>query len=1133
MAGTDSQSTLVKEDAAHPATMVAIRVVCEDNAAHPMTGLFVLWAPLDPSAPSGGGGASSSRANSPEEKILQIAAERDPIQGPFSVGFVDKRGYLQPARIDVSPWLQIYSDNEPRTHKLVPGTYRFCLVRHPSPTLAFDLASELNSTKPFQFDVERWGGEKAWEDVSREELVQNLELKAVSEEKGADLVLELPEPSPGADVTYWPKGNPLYKGVTLYEGMPHLHCRPVREQVVRLQSHLGALRFPAGHQYTPYFTDPTYDPNPDTRTATSREQYYNGGLFDMRTAAALAGFQERAKAGDAWKVQGTGAEQHKRLLNLDSTLLDPVPLEQYKKAEHWAYLLADPVTAFPEECKLASYSPAFADWRTAEAIKNWVKNLFRKPGPLLVGTVGMAGEQLMLREEAAVQLEFWRLLHELFECGEKVLPSGHIFRSVSMVGKTGNGWLNNSIHKSGLAIDLACDSEFIRPMKGWTIRFEHRKRTPWSFPRVDAQKNLDDAKARLAAAREIYAADCRAGARKPKPARTGVSPDPSLTADAAKKRAELAKTAADAERKKVPDRIKQGMPQNYAYAGLIELDEAWIAALEQEVAQREKALQGAIYDEEVTKTLFRMRWCIYGPSTIDAFGTGVRALQTKLRPVTDGAAASRSDAVALFEERLLKKFPAAVREDARAWVRKVMEDYAHATALCLELSSMTAENLQATFFREWLRPFLFDTQQVDGGQPVAQRVYPAGRKPLLVVFEGGKVVPWIPDDIASKDWSKGNYRPIPNAAAIKSYVNLTELAIRCGLLPIGTAGPGWKQRLVTANPAGNPEAFAAFVDLMVQSHDHPDSKDLAFVVERGKKATATLPLAKLDIDALQAWRDLLRKVRFFPEPPAPKPGNPPKGTPSRCFRSSGAQLTFTLPGVDAKSDGDRLLSALQGALAQKRFRLTCADKNSRFATLHGLSGKELKGSALRGELSKAVETFHKELEELKKGLKPPPPLPALPKNATQKQIEAAEREKAAQQARLDKQAYEKLLKSRTRSWLEVTIEPSFLKDEAEKALDGYPFLPGDVVYTPGPGVARTLEWWHHQSKVAYGPSWGELMTQLGYSSEVLTGVGVPADYGSGHYEGRRLGYTLEEMLSTNGGMGLIDSPKNVFLDDWK
>lgn len=1089
--GNDIRDQIQKVDAAHDQTLVAIRVVCEADPAHPLSGLFVLWAPLAPGKAGAANGAGSSGGSSPNAKILQIAAERDPLRGPFSVGFVDRRGYLQPARIDANPWTQIYSDGELRTHKLVPGRYRFCLIRHPNPGLAFELASALNSGESFQVDVERWGGADAWEGATREAIVQELDLTAVSDAAGADLVLKLPEPFED-DGAYWPKGSPLYKGLTLYEGMPHLCCKPVKEQVTRLQAHLGALRFPAGHQYRPYFADAQYEPDPKKRSAVASEQYYNGGLFDPRTAAAVARFQEHAHAGEAFGVVGDGAEQHRSVVNVASQEAEPVG--SYKNAEHWAYLPHVPVTPFPGECRLEAYSPGLVDLCTGVAIQGWIKNLLRKPGPLLVGTTGMSGEQLMIREEAAVQLELWRLLHDLFECGQKSLPACHIFRSVSMVGVTGNGWLNNSIHKTGLAIDLACDAGFQKPMPGWTVRFEHRKRMPRSFPRLDAQKQYDDACKRLAAAQQTHAQDSLRLGQIPRFLWSPAAAEPGLTPEAAKARADKAELAAAAERKKPEPK------------GLLPLDEDWISALSKEVEARKARLDGAVADEQVTKNLFKMRWCIYAPSTVDhSSSASLAALQARLRP---------ESALPMLEARLLKRFPEAARATAQAWVRWAMDEYARATDVFLDLSTTSPENLRARYFRDWLRPFLFDMQQVDGGGPTGWMVVPAYRSLLAVA---------IPD--SGEAWSKGNFRALPDPKAIRGYVNLTDLAIRCGLYPIGTAGTNWKQRLVSYGAGGDPATFSAFVDFVVTAHDHPDSKDLSAVVNRGKAVAVTFPLSKIDTSALAGWRDVLKKLRYYPESAPPKKAP----TPSRCFRSAGAELTFTLPVPELKADAERLFSALQGTFGSRPFRLTCADKDSRFATR--LGGKVMKGSALATELKQELERLHQELEALKQP--PPPATGKLAPQVARGAVPAVEKPDPAKEARRNQQALDKLLQKRKRSWLEVTLAPSFFTDAKETALEGFPFLPGDTVHAPGPGVARTLEWWHHQSRYAMQVPWGKLMEQVGYSAEVLMGSGVPADFGTGHYEGRRLGYTPPELESTDGGWGLSEPAGNVFIDDWK
>jgi hypothetical protein len=1110
--------------AAHE-TLVAVRVRCD--AGHPLTGLFVIWAPAE--GAKGQNRTESAKAGSPEAKIIEIGEQYDPVNGVFTVAFVDKSGYLQPVRPGVNPWRETFvEDRNPTTLKLVQAQYRVCLLRHPSPALAFALAGYLNK-KDDDFDCDAWGGKEmwtrdtkeVWKAENRASLLQQLpftladvkpppntsaDAPKAAEQPAKELVLELEESE--ENEIYWPQGHKLYKGWTLYCDMPHRNCPDLRTQVKRAQAHLGALRYPIGIQERPYFSELKKGDDPTNPKAGYERG--NRGIFDLRTTAALARFQEHAQSSAAFRVGSEGAHAHDKLVDTSDDDLPPVA--SYKDEETWSYLLGEPLTELPTDCHLTTYSPGLLDWRTADSIKHWIRNHLRKPGPILLRVKGTDEAHIYLREDAAIQVEVWRQLVNAFGCSEDLL-SGHSFREVDQIVRNLPGVLNNSIHKSGLAIDLAIKG-YVHPVDGWPIRVEQRFVDLTVDPLKEIDQKLEklrkerkDADARLAGDQPKAGAAPPSGASSPTPG--AAPPDHSVPAAAAapssspppgpaaappnmteKQAHETSRLALGKANDARDTAAKAPQP---AYAPVVQADRDYIAALDQEKQVLERERDRLKNEKTVTKNLYGMRWCLYGHSTLDMFGKpadSLADLKKRLDALPDD-----------IRKHLRSLFKPPNDDKVNAWIdrfcagKEAYLDIEHTCAALKDVADLKgAHGLMETCFRESLKPFLFDPLEKDGGSSLTTDLYPEGCGPDGATH----------DDAA---WAKSNQWPAAKPGA-KCYVNLSRLAWHCRMFAIGTAGKGWKQTVEAKR------GFQTLVEYIKKFNDwakkHPEDKNDTAEISRGKgQPHLQIKIADLDDDFMDKWEKLIAELPFAAGSPKPAKRHKPSGPKSPCFTVDAPRVTLVLPTKATQPDADRLLEKLKGDFGSKQFFVVSAGKSTGLAAL---AKTALQGSQLAAKLDSAIKDFQKALADAQKG-KEGTPSPA-----------------AAPPASANPAALERLV-SRQRSWFEISVQPHFVKGSTPLGdLSNVPFLPKDAVQVPAPGVPRTLEWWHFQSKFAAAKPWMVLLEDVGFSKEVLLAAEVPSlDYGKA-IDGRGLGYTHPEMESTRGGTTWETAPSNIWAE---
>jgi hypothetical protein len=438
--------------------LMQLQVVCAKAAEHRLTGLFVITRPEGPAEPE------SEGENAP---------------GRYSLGIVDKRGYVVALGQD-SPWAVILDDDKPQTTKFSIGQkYRGCFMRHANADLARAFVEYLNTGKDRNGD-----GFADWGKI--EEITKELAFELVDKNEGKQLMLKVEE----EPTAFLPPGPELYGGWTLYRDMPNADCADVIKQVTKLQCHLGALRYPIGQQERPYWPQPK---NPDPKKAA---EYYNEGIFEARTQAAFVRFQEHAE-------KATAA----RLINTSRTIGAHVKLDpQFEPIGHsghpWAYVCIDPEGPKDKISKLERHTFGVMDRHSEKAISQWLKEGLRKPGKILlevaVDTYHTRPGTVWLREEAAVALQLWRQLLRAFGNTRYALRTGHTFRNIVDMSH-GDGKALASIHKTGLAMDFGHIEEMRRPRPEFPIRFEGQWREDHTeLNRARKQLAQDEEKERAA-----------------------------------------------------------------------------------------------------------------------------------------------------------------------------------------------------------------------------------------------------------------------------------------------------------------------------------------------------------------------------------------------------------------------------------------------------------------------------------------------------------------------------------------------------------------------------------------------------------------------------------------------------------
>lgn len=381
----------------------------------------------------------------------------------FTLSFVGSDGFLQVVTRGDDPWACFYKTHRatPQASKLGRGAHEVIAVRHPDVGLARRYLDEL-------------GPEGASVEAFRAAHPGALELRDVAlVTTGGKTYLTLTLPDDPAK--YLPPGPALYDGWTLYRDMPHALCEPVQRAVKRLRAHLGALSYVVGIQEVPYASEAV------NNAAKPAPLMPLAGVFDAGLLNAVVTFQtDTADRGRAWRVDDPEATQG-AFVQRDAPTFDARAQVTMRAAfeASWKNLRARPVTA-PLDATVAAID-GVVEAATGRAIQAWLKAGWRKRGAVLVGVPSSesgAGGWVYLRQEAALAVEAWRRAIVAMGCSYG-LSSGHSFRAISSgVGTKERGVASQSLHKSGLAIDMSVkgtegsQTDYAYPVAAWPIVFE-------------------------------------------------------------------------------------------------------------------------------------------------------------------------------------------------------------------------------------------------------------------------------------------------------------------------------------------------------------------------------------------------------------------------------------------------------------------------------------------------------------------------------------------------------------------------------------------------------------------------------------------------------------------------------------
>lgn len=363
-------------------------------------------------------------------------ADTDERAGAFHLGQTDDHGYLTVPHNDVDP-------DGTSVVPMVEGVrYFFFFVRHPG----LDLPKEmLGLLKPEETTASlTWSDGKTYKAqrlaAAMEETGKDKKKRAIKE-----LVIRIPEDPR----SFTPVGSELYREWVLFRGMPgtgaglkdkDIQCTPLKEQVRRLQYHLGALRYWVGDFGMPYAPIPFSKKPP---------RFANEGVFDVPLWNSTMAFQHDAAAGAARKLDPAKPRQP----FVDLSTFDPTAEASVSKtqiSESGQYVSKTAADSADALVKGLRY-PSVVDRATGDGIKKWLQGSLRKPGPVLVS---YQSEGTWMSELLLDSYGKWDRAMKQYGAKRGVYVS-NVLRDPRIGVVTGGGMVATSIHKSGFALDLA------------------------------------------------------------------------------------------------------------------------------------------------------------------------------------------------------------------------------------------------------------------------------------------------------------------------------------------------------------------------------------------------------------------------------------------------------------------------------------------------------------------------------------------------------------------------------------------------------------------------------------------------------------------------------------------------------
>jgi hypothetical protein len=283
--------------------------------------------------------------------------------------------------------------------------YRVFLVRHPNPRQALKVFRALSS-----------GSDEYGAGL---ELVPELEETGKANGKPVkELVLRVPE----APQSFLPQGSDQYQGWVLYKGMPNASCGLVRAEVLKLQGQFGSMGFIIGGTFSPYTPSP-----PGTNKKDQPSPLWLEGNFSTYSWNACLLLQRCGAEGVACDAKS-------------GKTISPAKVE----------IVADGVV----------------DKATGDLIGQWIKSGYRKPGKIMLPID--ARKTYWLREDAATIFKKWEDSAHAWGMTQSLATYCGYRQPEADVGGAGFGRAQLSIHKTGMAVDLA-SQHFAESLKSLPI----------------------------------------------------------------------------------------------------------------------------------------------------------------------------------------------------------------------------------------------------------------------------------------------------------------------------------------------------------------------------------------------------------------------------------------------------------------------------------------------------------------------------------------------------------------------------------------------------------------------------------------------------------------------------------------
>lgn len=966
----------------------------------------------------------AAKAKWDEAKALYDGAldkETPPDPGDqFVAGIVNHKGYLIPVHSAYNPWYDVVSTpgRDPDAYKLIAGeTYEVCLLRHPSPVVARALTRHLNK-KPeasdAKFNFIAWG-----------KLTTTVTVKAGSNN---EVLLELSESASD----YVPQGGARYGNWTLYRAMPHRYCPALATPVDQLLRDLGTLRYPIGGHGSPY--------TPMAFAANAEAEKKEEGGYDRQAQAAGARFQENVNAGQAFVLSRR---------------------ELAQGGKDWAYVLGQAFDATKHAAmKWSSLSHAtfmlgLIDAETTSRIEHWITQGLRKPGETLLPS--LLGYGIWMLERGELALSSWSSLAETFGCQYGVKP-GSSLRSLRVFAW--DGAINNSVHKTGLAVDLSGGADR-SPSKAFPIRYEAH----WAKNEAKAKKAISAAEA------EVTKAKAKLAAATTKGDAAGIA-----AAQEAVGKAELALTRAqgDDADSKFNWTIRWRLYGHSSY----------------------ELFTPSKRDAELAK----LRTAIAAWAGLPDPSAPTSPADPAL-PVPAPAGPPRGKLWKSFK----KKFEGVEGPDVEAWLDARLVPFVDAAKALLALSN---DRLVEDLFRAEVTQFIPNPYESDGGTSLRKYTpkqgdaeYPAAAWANSWINLSALAYPLGIErigphnmDFRDQVWVRGkdHKKAQSKAWAMSGFYTVTSDEDSDFVLMLSD---------ITASPTNAPQL---------------KHRDTDIPVMRAGAAVATYKPDQLDGQHIVAWKKAALQLHASLRPKAGKKsaGNEDAG---------GAQLGLVLSASDkGKEQIQAAIDMLRGQFGSKQFVVVRAGPlavtsvlpmqlvtGSKLADQLGAAllefDKHATATAKRDADAAAAKAAEEKAAQDKAAAdaaaagKPPPKPPVK----TRKQI--ADEKKAAEAAAAAK------AKQLVTDWT-VVVQPIFVKTPDAAKLT---FLPEDSVVLPPGSDGGHLEWWHYQHRSA-GPTWGALLEECGYSLVTMT---VPLE-GNAGAEGTPvhlgLGYTQDEVASSPG-----------------